>query len=55
MMGCLEVDAFILIMTELVAVVITFFAEVPPHRLHGNATSRGTSDESEWERARLSA
>ena len=42
-MGCLEVGAVVLIMAELVAVVTIYFAEVPPRRLHGNATSRDTS------------
>ena len=42
-MGCLEVGAVVLIMAELVAEVKMYFAEVPPRRLHGNATSRDTS------------
>ena len=41
--GLLEVGAVVLIMAELVAVVTIYFAEVPPRRLHGNATSRDTS------------
>ena len=42
-MSCLEVDAVVFIMAELVAVVTIYFAEVPPRRLHGNATPRDTS------------
>ena len=42
-MGCLEVGAVVLIMAELVAVVTIYFAEIPPRRLHGNATSHDTS------------
>ena len=42
-MGCLEVGAVVLIMDELVSVVTIDFGEVPPRRLHGNATSRDTS------------
>ena len=42
-MGCLVAGAVVLIMAELVAVVTIYFAEVPPRRLHGNATSRDTS------------
>ena len=42
-MGGLEVGAVVLIMTELAAVATIYFAEVPPRRLHGNATSRDIS------------
>ena len=42
-MDCLEVGAVVLIVAELVVVVTIYFAEVPPRRLHGDATSRGTS------------
>ena len=42
-MDFLEVDAVVLIVAELVAVVTIYLAEVPPRRLHGDATFRNTS------------
>ena len=41
--GLLEAGAVVLMLAERVAVVTIYFAEVPPRRLHGNATSRDTS------------
>ena len=43
LMGCLNVGAVIRIVAELVAVVAIYVAEVPPRRLHGDATSHDTS------------
>ena len=42
-MGCVEVGAVVLLVAQLVAVVTICLAEVPPRRLHGDATSRDTS------------
>ena len=40
---CLEVGAAVPIVVKLVAVVTIFVAEVPLHRLHGDAASRDFS------------
>ena len=42
-MSCLEVGAVDLVVAELIAAVKIYLAEVSPHRLHGDATSRDTS------------
>ena len=42
MIGCLEIGAFVLIVTKLVAVVTIYLAEISPRRLHGDAASRDT-------------
>ena len=42
-MYCLDVGAVVLIVAKLVAVVTIHLTEVPPRRLHGDATSRDTS------------
>ena len=55
MMGYLEVGAVVLIMVELVAVVTVYFSEVCPVACMATPRPAIPLDESEWERARLSA